>query len=685
MDSYLIIVSPLKKLIQSILTEGGAYGHLSHLYESMDLTFGEILDILHSASEGKLENVTEKTDGINIFFTVIEGELRVATNSGFTKNGGMSREEIGARYESKPPVQQAYLSGYDALQEAIRGLSPKQLKYFFGDKNSIIWYSIEIMTTGLASSIQYGKNILSIHLNGSKIVKPDGSEEPNDHENASQLGTILSGISQSGDWEVQGPAMVKLPQMSMQAYERAASRIRSLGVNDSDTVQDFLALSAREMLALEGLKEPVLSLAAKKMAGFPGQPSLTTFKKQVPPSVYLIMQNTKEWAKQAILPLEDIITDFAVERLRGVESALVDNGAQEIQRLKELVEKSISAIEASGDENAMQILQREMVKLKSVDNIVTPMEGIVFHYKGRILKLTGAFSSFHKILSLFTFGKGGSKLSVESKKIHEGGHALPDMQPVPLELFKNEYPSLTQLLKDIGADKIVPIGSTGKKELMGDIDLAIETELSIEEFQQRLEDLIGKNNVTRNATVISFAHDFGGIKSQVDLMFGKTDYLSWSRAGTDPRKTPFKGVARNILLNILTKVLSERVFEKDNSEFVSKRYTVDLDKGLYVITRTKYGKSGKVTSNWNTKEKEFITDNPEEIVSILLGKNFTSKDTLTFEDLVSSIRTSPLVKDKADVIIQDFIQDIIYSNEKRTGILGPNTEQLILKLKKDYS
>lgn len=676
-------MSNLRVIVRKILQEGGAYGHLTHLYEALDMTFGELLEILSAASEGKLENVTEKTDGINMFFTVVGGSLRVATNPGFIRSGGLGREELVARFADKPPVQKAYVSGYDALTKAISGLPTKAHKRYFGGPDGQVWYSIEVITSGLSMTISYGRNILAVHLNGSKIVRPDGSEEAGDHATAADLGRRLERVAKGGDWDVQGPAMVELPAMSKEAFQRAAQRIRGLGVSDGDTIQDFLVKSAKQALAANGVKSPVLDAAAKKMAGFPGQPNLTTFKKQVSPEAYSLMQNTKEWAKEAILPLEDIVTDFAVERLRGVESALMDNSQAEIQRLRALVEKAIAAIQASGDENAMQVLQREMVKLKSTENIVTPMEGIVFHYKGRVLKLTGAFSSFHKILSLFTFGKGGTKLSMEGR-LNEGGHALADMKPVPLAAFESEFPKLVTFLKKLGAKHVVPVGSTGKKPLMGDVDLALETDLSIEDFQKKLEAAIGKDKVSRNATVVSFAHDFGGTVGQVDLMFGKTSYLSWSRAGTDPRKTPFKGVARNLLLNILARTLSEQVFEKQSSEVSKKRYIIDMDRGLFINTQTKVSKDGKPLKDWKNVDKEFLTDDPQEIVSVLLGEDFTVDDTLTFDDLVSAIARSKLVKKHAGTIVRQFVDSVRETAAKRPDILGPKTMELMDQVERDY-
>ena len=48
-----------------LLTEGGAAGHLQHLYDNRDLTYNELESILTKASQGSLVG-TEKTDGFNI-------------------------------------------------------------------------------------------------------------------------------------------------------------------------------------------------------------------------------------------------------------------------------------------------------------------------------------------------------------------------------------------------------------------------------------------------------------------------------------------------------------------------------------------------------------------------------------------------------------------------------------------
>ena len=49
-----------QKLSESLITEGGAYGHLRHPFEDMDLTFGDMKQMITYALEGKLDLTQEK-------------------------------------------------------------------------------------------------------------------------------------------------------------------------------------------------------------------------------------------------------------------------------------------------------------------------------------------------------------------------------------------------------------------------------------------------------------------------------------------------------------------------------------------------------------------------------------------------------------------------------------------------
>jgi len=155
-------------------------------------------------------------------------------------------------------------------------------------------------------------------------------------------------------------------------------------------------------------------MLVQRCMGEPGSPTLVDIRKNADKSEHGIItdfvKSCPERMKTYIRPMELAINDFAVELLKGLESTLIDDTDEEIMRLKGEVSKATSAIEASGDANAMAILKFQMEKLKSVSNITSPVEGVVFIYKGNAYKFTGSFAAANMILGLFKYGRKGTKL-----------------------------------------------------------------------------------------------------------------------------------------------------------------------------------------------------------------------------------------------------------------------------------
>jgi len=102
--------------------------------------------------------------------------------------------------------------------------------------------------------------------------------------------------------------------------------------------------------------------------------------------------------------IEQAISDFAVEVLRGLQSFFVDEHDTEVEQLKtDLVDAqnliTVATDDKSDDRRTM--MEKQLAKLGDPDNIGSSLEGIVFEYPAesdRIYKLTGAFAPLNQIV-----------------------------------------------------------------------------------------------------------------------------------------------------------------------------------------------------------------------------------------------------------------------------------------------
>ena len=413
--------SLLRNFVRSVLSEGGAVGHLQHLYDNLDLTFGEIKEIISSASEGNLEKVSEKLDGMNLVFTwdAVENKLKVARSGTDIKGGGLDSADLAKKFFGRGNVELAFNTAFKVLNDALGTLSPATIEKIFGPKGNR-WYSMEIIYTSNPGTINYDSNNIVFHGWPIFEVQEDGSVSRSEDDTG--VGILTSKIDQMQkavsveNWKVRGPSLLSMKKLSdgsvaQKAISEISTAMSAAGVSDSSTILDYLRnLMTKEVAGLE-LSPDISRMVVERSLGTAGAPGIPEIKKQTPKEqqkdVVDFIKSSDVLKKKMILPLEHEIHQFAVEVLRGLNSTLIGNSDEEVARLRSQVSKAINTIESSGNQVAMDILKKEMERLGSIENIGAAMEGIVFFYKGQAYKFTGAFAPAHQILSLFKYGRKG--------------------------------------------------------------------------------------------------------------------------------------------------------------------------------------------------------------------------------------------------------------------------------------
>jgi hypothetical protein len=406
----------------------GAVGHLKYVHENRQLTFGEIKDVIRRASEGKLEHVSEKIDGMNLMFTwdFSSEQLRVARNTSDIKNGGMKFADLASRFYGRGNVEKAFTSAFQVLRDAISFFNDRMKIMTFGNRGQL-WYSMEVIYASDPNVINYDSNNIVFHGYPVFQSTEDGVEEVDDPPGIELLTQNIDKMQSAvtmKNWRVRGPAIVSMAKLANgeianDAIDELLEIQAQTGASDDDTLDDYVRMMIAPEVASLNIKNLKLNdMIIDRVAGIIGAPTVNDIKKVSPRNMHetiaALNRRGPELQKAALAPIERTMHTFAIEILRGVHSTLVNGHEEEINRLRSDVLKAISAIKNSGSELAMDVLQKEMSRLGSVENIGSTLEGIVFIYKGHAYKFTGSFAPVHQILALFKYGrKGIPKMSME--------------------------------------------------------------------------------------------------------------------------------------------------------------------------------------------------------------------------------------------------------------------------------
>lgn len=699
---------------KQLLLCGGAAGHLQHLVENLGLTFGEIKDVIQNAAEGKLEKVSEKLDGLNLVFTwnVEQGRLNVARNGSDIKGGGMDAAGLAKKFFGRGNVEVAFSSAFKVLNEALGSLPDGVKTKVFGPRGNR-WYSMEVIYAADPNTINYDSNNIVFHGWPIFVVKKDGSIEQSDDDSGvnvltSKIDQMQKAVSMK-DWRVRGPSLLSMKKITDGSIVRTAissidKAMSEAGVTDDNTVYDYLTNLMSEEVADLGLPREIARMVVARAVEAPGAPGIPEIKKATPKelqsTVVDFIKASELLKKRMMQPIESTIQAFVVEVMRGLSSTLISRSDEEVTRLKSQLTKAIKAIEASGNQAAMDVLQKEMQRLGSVENVTAAMEGIVFFYKGQAYKFTASFAPLHQILSLFKYGrKGIPKMDMGEALLNrslqhllnEGGHAFKDVKPVSLDDFKQTWLSLKDDLKTLGCTNIEPVGSTGKKQVMGDIDVAAEYLGTRDELFDMATDMFGAGSTQKvgpNIVSIRYPIYVGQAATddhvQVDVMLGKSSYLKWARFGTSTLRghedeSPVKGVVRNVLLNVINRFTADELFPGEQSDLDRTRYSVDFDKGLFKVKQTKRNRTPGAAplKNWRTVDREFITDDPDDIAQVMFGRGTSARDLRRFEDVIDALKRSKTLARVAPAVLSSFAGEIRELVSKSPHVLGSDPDAVL--------
>jgi len=422
---------------------GGRAGHMSHLYDNPNLRFSQMMNIFKDAANGELEG-TEKTDGQNLYvgYNVAEGKAKAVRNKSNliglyrVKNeetgkteivrkhppGGLDAAGLASKFEARGDLEKAFNEAFESFETVARSFPEKTQREIFGDGvNMIVFFNSEIQDPRNANVINYDTKLLNIHRVGHEAIDPQtGAELPdiNVGPNAVKLERSLDHVQEintNQKFKVQVNQIRQLEALSdgeqlNYALDRLNRVLDDTGISDNQTVGEYVIARLLPMIRNQiSLPEEKENLLIKRLLGVKGI-NIREIKKDLDPTqtqaVIMLVSNSKILLQNAIQPLEDVVHDFSVEMIRDLQSAFILDQNPEVRRLKVLTQKAIDGIEASGNEEAMEILRKQMQKLKSAENVTTAAEGFVFDYDGYTYKFTGNFAPMNQLLGLFQYGRG---------------------------------------------------------------------------------------------------------------------------------------------------------------------------------------------------------------------------------------------------------------------------------------
>ena len=473
-----------------LLLEGGAHGHMNHIYDNGEMTFGELKQLLQAAASGKLRG-TEKTDGQNlsISFNVKSGRAKAARNKGQLKAGGLDPDELDEFFSNHPSqaLRYSFVEALQTFEDAVKDLDSDTLVSIFGQNNEV-YFNTEVMNPGnpdapdddprgkgTTNVIPYDKKTLLIHGVGHFHFDPKLTDEENKaidvSSNYDRLEPVLRGkatddptvfsVETHPERKLAPEGLDSIKKVLGPTFDAIDNLMQDIQVDDSDTIDHYVSQQVSPQIEQFGLTEDVNRMILQrvmKIGDYPGLPQITKgMPVELKQEVSQFVKNFK-YADYTI-DLQRILHDFSTAALEGFESAFIGDNERQIKFLQDKIKTEIDAVRGSSNERAKAELEKQMIKLKSIKGVNTPSEGFVFSWNGITYKFTGNFAPANQILGMRPFNRFGPIEPAGSKEVPTRVDSVPLTIGVVPGAFKPPHKGHLSMVESLAenADKVIVI------------------------------------------------------------------------------------------------------------------------------------------------------------------------------------------------------------------------------------
>jgi hypothetical protein len=406
-------------IYESLLLEGGAYGHMNHPFDiQMNLTFGDLKNIVTKALNGDLELAREKTDGQALAISWVNGRLVAARNKSHLKNkgeGAMTIGQVATNFANRGALTDAYTFAMKDLSAAVSALSEPQKKKIF--KDGACFMNLEVIYPKNANVIPYGQNLLVFH--GTFEYDESGEVIGENQQAASILAGMIKQVNKhvQSTYTIQGPPMLSLPKSEeltkkQGKYISMINKLQSeYKLSDSAGVADYHQAYWTDLVNknAKGLDaQQKIGLVKRWAFGDKGFRIATIQDAKI--KAWADNMDKKDQAKiskENIMKFEEIFLGVGADVLAFVQSVLTANPSDATKKMRAELGSAIKSLKATGTASQLDKLKIELQRLNSLGGFdkIVPNEGLVFVYNGNTYKLTGAFAPLNQILGIFKFSR----------------------------------------------------------------------------------------------------------------------------------------------------------------------------------------------------------------------------------------------------------------------------------------
>lgn len=393
--------------------EGGASGHMSHIYDYTDLSLNDLKQIITNLFSGELEDVTEKLDGMNIQCTMNNsGQVVFIRNKGDLNSakGGMDVDDMAAKWAGREHVAKTYLDAADVIIKVFNKIGKS---FFNPDKNTKVVANCECITAGKTNILMYASAQVDFHNLWIYTRKDENSQWEKSEVTTRGINVLEKACENIDGAQITPRVIIKVTEKSDELCANYINQLDDIfekeGLSNSDTIEDYritrfnnICDSKYEWITQSDAGKSVLYnrwFNDDKSVNFRELKKI--YKENIDDLVMLDKGGYKAIVASCMKPIDTFFSKLG-NSIISLCNGMVNAGAEStvIAELQKDLSEIVQKVRSEGSADLNDKLTVQLARLAELGDQINASEGIVFRYGDKLMKLTGSFASVNQIINL---------------------------------------------------------------------------------------------------------------------------------------------------------------------------------------------------------------------------------------------------------------------------------------------
>lgn len=402
------IINSLYHKTESLLTEGGITGHMSHVIDYSDLTGRDLIELVEDLFNGKIEDITEKVDGMNIQATINNsGEVVFIRNNSDlnSENGGMTIGDMIAKWKDKPSVAETFVK----CGEIITMVFNKVGKKFFNPSPNVKYtVNCECVVTGKTNIIPYVKDNVFFH--NIWVYEKIDNKYKNIEVTKKGLDIINKACDGIDKAMLTPKVMIDTVKDNTRLITKYTNQIKKIFNNNlNQTIDDYKYSKFLDIIKNEFINKSndLTRILYNRWFNQDKSVNLREIKKnfdgnELTEFIALDKAGYKDLIFNVNKDLDNLFIEIGNDIIK-LTKGLLNSGYEDsvIGELLKDLEEVKDNIYTKDDIDLKNKLIRQLDRIGHND--ISSAEGIVFTYKNKLMKITGTFAPLNQILGTLKY------------------------------------------------------------------------------------------------------------------------------------------------------------------------------------------------------------------------------------------------------------------------------------------